>query len=242
MTSCKHHGCSKISGLNTEFCFEHTLLIPQDSLCPICIDNSIPPNFQMRCCKQFFHSECLKKYQDVDHNISCPTCRSSLTAIKYTLFYLPCEKYPEYEEDMEAISKLVSVVKLNNDTYLKNRHLHKFNHCEPFIAIAKTDDYVKSPTTCSFAVYSCNPGGFLRGRCVHFVRSEEYMIDWVYDVIEGKKPFISPLTPMHKNADIYEWCESLIEIRDKQNNPDFKKILDKTIENTKKIIFDPNNL
>jgi hypothetical protein len=48
-----------------------------DNDCPICVDSFT--EYQIQCCKQFYHQKCLKHwYQEKYDNPRCPTCRHKL--------------------------------------------------------------------------------------------------------------------------------------------------------------------
>ena len=100
--------CSVYAGLNCTNCFYHTqdASINDDTICPIC--HEVNPDFQISCCRNWFHKECLEKLQK-SNILKCPMCRRP-TNIERTSDQYICHNFIikalRVDDGMEEIEKV----------------------------------------------------------------------------------------------------------------------------------------
>jgi hypothetical protein len=116
--------CSVFAGENNTHCFFHSEknnTIKADDMCPICHESD-KIDYQMSCCKKFFHTKCLQKYQS-NNGTTCPNCRSKMnvdrTSHTYKIHNFKI-KFEEFDKCMTMKYDEVRLMNLIDRTY-KNR-------------------------------------------------------------------------------------------------------------------------
>jgi ankyrin repeat protein len=109
---CYRKDCNWIAGEKLKTCAQHTVrkikpIKGYDDVCSICLENDAL-NYQMHCCKKWFHRDCLVQWfatMDEDDLVKCPLCKQFVKlADKHVIeeFFDAC-----YNGDVATIRNLI---------------------------------------------------------------------------------------------------------------------------------------